>query len=165
MNIQKILLLGTTSILVATSSMTSYAARNQTQSIELNPTQKIVAQRLESEGTTPMMSGQFVAAEKPTKGSARIVNEGGQRYLELDANFSTSTDGPDLHVLLDSQAKPPKSYENLGNVINLGKLKSYKGVQKYRISNMVDIEQVKSVVIWCQMANATFGYAPVTRNP
>lgn len=47
-------------------------------------------------------------------------------------------------------------------MINLGKLQSYKGAQKYRIPPMVNIEQVKSVVIWCRMANATFGYAPVS---
>jgi hypothetical protein len=107
------------------------------------------------------MSGQFVASEKPTTGMARIVSEGGHRYLELDAAFSTSNQGPDLHVLLAPETKPPQSYQNLGRTVNLGKLKSYTGPQRYPIPDVIDPAQFKSVAIWCRMANATFGYAPL----
>ena len=162
MKLKQLILLGTTSILVTTSSLATYAAKNQPQSLALNQSQTIVAQRTVDQGTTTMMSGNFVSAEKPTKGTARIINEGGLRYLELDDSFSASTDGPDLHILLSSQSKPPKSYDNLGGVINLGKLKDYSGKQRYLISSMIDVSKIKSVVIWCQTANATFGYAPVT---
>lgn len=108
------------------------------------------------------LSGQFVKAEKPTTGKARIVTENGHRYLELDNAFSTSDQGPDLHVLLDPMATPNPQYANLGSVINLGKLRSYQGTQRYPIPDAVQLDNYKSVVIWCRMANATFGYAPLT---
>ncbi|HEY9659590.1 MAG TPA: DM13 domain-containing protein, partial [Allocoleopsis sp.] len=87
--------------------------------------------------------------------------EAGHRYLELDSAFSTSNMGPDLHVLLDSTAKPPQSYSNLGSAINLGGLHNYNGAQRYPIPDAIDLAQFNSVVIWCRMANATFGYAPL----
>jgi Electron transfer DM13 len=107
------------------------------------------------------LSGKFVQAEKPTTGTARIITEKGHRYLELDQAFSTSDQGPDLHVLLDPKAKPPASYEHQGAVINLGRLRSYQGTQRYPIPDVIQLNNYKSVVIWCRMANATFGYAPI----
>lgn len=102
-----------------------------------------------------------MASEAPTTGTARIVTEGGHRYLELDAAFSTSNMGPDLHVLLDSTEQPPQSYDNLGSAINLGSLHDFSGAQRYPIPDSIDIASFDSVVIWCRMANATFGYAPL----
>jgi hypothetical protein len=107
-------------------------------------------------------SGTFVAGEAPTTGTARIVTEGGHRYLELDAAFSTSNMGPDLHVLLDSTDQPPQSYTNLGSAVNLGKLHSPSGAQRYPIPDAIDLADFSSVVVWCRMANATFGYAPLS---
>lgn len=107
------------------------------------------------------MSGNFTAAEKPTTGMARIVSEGEHYYLELDDAFSTSDQGPDLHVLLDPAENPPQTYENMNSSINLGKLHSYSGTQRYPIPDAIDPANFKSVVIWCRMANATFGYAPL----
>jgi hypothetical protein len=106
-----------------------------------------------------MRSGTFVAGEKPTTGMARIVTENGHRYLELDGAFSTSDQGPDLHVLLDTSPRPPQTYQNPGSYVNLGKLQKFKGAQRYPIPDVLNLSNVKSVVIWCRMANATFGYA------
>lgn len=108
-------------------------------------------------------TGTFVAAEKPTAGSARIVEENGHRYLELDAAFSTSDQGPDLHVLLDKTAMPPSSYTDAdaGRYVNLGGLKAFNGAQRYPIPDEIQISNYQSVVVWCRMANATFGYAPL----
>jgi hypothetical protein len=47
-----------------------------------------------------LRSGTFVDGEHPTKGMARIIQKGGQRILELDQAFQTSTSGPDLVVIL-----------------------------------------------------------------
>lgn len=106
-------------------------------------------------------TGTFTAAEKPTTGTARIVQTGGQRYVELDSAFSTSNQGPDLHVLLDTTATPPATYPAQNAAINLGKLQNYTGAQRYAIPANVNVSQYQSVVIWCEMANATFGYAPL----
>ncbi|HEY9728975.1 MAG TPA: DM13 domain-containing protein [Chroococcales cyanobacterium] len=109
--------------------------------------------------STAVISGTFVAAEKPTTGTAKIVTENGQRYLVLDSAFSTSEQGPDLHVLLDTAQKPPQQYQNSSSYVNLGKLQKYQGMQRYPIPAGINLANYKSVVIWCQMANATFGYA------
>lgn len=109
--------------------------------------------------TAVVLNGNFVKAEAPTTGTAKIVQENGHRYLEIDSAFSTSNQGPDLHVLLDSAAKPPQSYTDLNRTINLGKLQSYQGAQRYPIPDSVNVNNFKTVVIWCRMANATFGYA------
>jgi hypothetical protein len=128
----------------------------------------IVDQVVAQAHTTRAMSGKFIAAEKPTTGTARIVEENGHRFLELDSAFSTSDQGPDLHVLLDTTGKPPQKYDasNSGRYINLGKLSKYAGTQRYPIPDAVNVANYRSVVIWCRMANATFGYAPLggTRN-
>jgi hypothetical protein len=157
MKFNKLVLLSATSLLISALPISSYAAQHLTSSSNLNRSQTVVAQ---SRSVT-MMSGGFMAGEKPTTGMARIVREGGHNYLEFDADFSTSDQGPDLHVLLDTTEKPPQMYENMGSYVNLGKLKSYTGAQRYPIPDAIDPSQVKSVVIWCRMANATFGYAPL----
>ncbi len=122
--------------------------------------QPVVSQIAQAQSVA-LAAGTFVAAEKPTTGTARIVSEAGHRYLELDAAFSVSEQGPDLHVLLDSSAQPPKSYSSATSVVNLGKLTRYSGSQRYAIPDSVQISDFNSVVIWCQTANATFGYAPL----
>ncbi len=106
-------------------------------------------------------TGTFVTAEQPTSGSARIVVENGQRYLVLDRSFKTSNQGPDLHVVLDPAQQPPLHYQGKANVVNLGKLQKFAGEQRYAIPANVDLSKFKSVGIWCQTANATFGYAPL----
>lgn len=106
-------------------------------------------------------TGTFVAAEKPTTGTARIVVENGKRYLVFDSAFNTSDQGPDLHVVLDPAAKPPMSYQDTTRYVTLGKLQKFNGEQRYPIPATVNLSQFKSVGIWCRMANATFGYAPL----
>lgn len=104
-------------------------------------------------------TGTFIAAEAPTTGTARIVTEAGHRYLEIDAAFSTTNQAPDLHVLLETANVPPSSYSTFGSYVNLGKLQTTNGAQRYPIPDTIDIAEFKSVVIWCRMANATMGYA------
>jgi hypothetical protein len=155
MKLNQLLLLGTTSLLISTLPIASYAEPNFHNG-ELANSQTLVAQ-----SSSVAMSGSFVAGEKPTTGTAQIVSEGGHNFLELDEAFSTSDQGPDLHVLLDPAQTPPKTYEDMNSPINLGKLHSFNGTQRYPIPDAIDPAQYKSVVIWCRMANATFGYAPL----
>ncbi len=98
----------------------------------------------------------FVSAAHPTAGSAQIVEENGQRYLEFDSAFRSDS-GPDLFVLLHTAAVPsayaPQDY------VNLGRLQATAGRQRYAIPADVDIDDLRSAVIWCQEFNVTFGYA------
>jgi len=155
MKLNRLVLLGVTSILVAAVPVTQ-AIASQTGRTEQSPVQ-VMAQTQ----SVAIASGTFVAGEAPTTGTARIVTEGGHRYLELDAAFSTSNMGPDLHVLLDSNQRPPQAYDNLGGAINLGSLHDYSGAQRFPIPDSIELSNFSSVVVWCRMANATFGYAPL----
>lgn len=156
MKLNQILLLGTTSLFLSALPITSYAAQHLNKISNQADSSVIVAQ-----ASSVVMSGRFMTAEKPTTGMAKIVSEGGHYYLELDAKFSTSNQGPDLHVLLDPSQKPPQTYTQMNRPVNLGKLRSYTGTQRYPIPDAIDPSKFQSVVIWCRMANATFGYAPI----
>ena len=129
--------------------------------LEGHKSQIVVAQN----SNTTQLSGSFVAAEAPTTGMARIVEENGQKYLEVSA-FGTTDQAPDLQVLLDTVAQPPANYQDaeLNRYLNLGGLQSVTGEQRYPIPEFVDASQFKSVVIWCRMANATIGYASLAND-
>jgi len=152
-----IALLGIASVLMGIASLEGAAIAGQSQSESNSYASMVVAQAQ----SVAIATGEFVAAEAPTTGSVRIVSDGGHRYLEIDSAFSTSEQGPDLHVLLETTAQPLQTYESLGSFVNLGSLSSFSGTQRYPIPDSVDISDFQSVVIWCRMANATFGYAPL----
>jgi hypothetical protein len=163
MKLNQFVLLGVTALFTSVLSISGSAS-----GVLANPSPNAANPLLTSPGTnatvaqnqTPrMLSGTFVAAEKPTTGTARIVTDNGHRYLELNGAFSTSNQGPDLHVLLETSAKPPQMYQNPGSYVNLGKLQKFKGTQRYPIPDAINLSEFNSVVIWCRMANATFGYA------
>jgi hypothetical protein len=153
MKLNQFALLGVASLMLISVPV----ARAVTPQSSVHATPPIVAQAQ----SIAIESGTFVAGETPTTGTARIVVENGHRYLELDAAFSTGNMGPDLHVLLDNTNRPPQSYENLGSVVNLGKLQNYSGAQRYPIPDAINLDNFQSVVIWCRMANAIFGHAPL----
>jgi hypothetical protein len=161
MKLNQLLLLGTTSFAVCALSVSGYVAGVSANSPSRASTPSNSGTTVVQSQPVALASGTFVAGEKPTTGKARIVTEDGHRYLEIDTAFSTSDQGPDLHVLLDTPEQPPQTYQNLGSAINLGRLRDYNGAQRYPIPDTVNLTSFKSVVIWCRMANATFGYAPL----
>ncbi len=102
-------------------------------------------------------SGNFVKAEKTTTGKAKIVSINGKRYLKFDQSFSTGN-GPDVKVILHKNSSVPANIKE-GNYITLSLIKSFNGEQKYEIPANVNLDNYKSVGIWCEEFNATFGYA------
>ncbi|WP_088243353.1 DM13 domain-containing protein [Calothrix rhizosoleniae] len=102
-------------------------------------------------------SGNFVKAEKTTTGKAKIVSSNGKRYLKFDQNFSTGN-GPDVKVILHKNSSVPANIKE-GNYITLSLIKSFNGEQTYEIPDNVNLDNYKSVGIWCEEFNATFGYA------
>lgn len=101
-------------------------------------------------------AGSFVGDAYAASGSAQIVEVDGQRYLELDQAFSTNA-GPDLFVLLHRDAVPG-SYSP-DDYVNLGRLESETGAQRYAIPANVSLDDIRSAVIWCQAFDVTFSYA------
>lgn len=159
MKLHQLLFLGLAPIAIGSVSLASQVPSPELLSNPIASGKSTQVIQVANQAKAALKSGNFVAAEKPTTGIARIVSENGHRYLELTGTFSTSDQGPDLHVLLDTSNRPPQSYQNLNSFINLGKLRNYSGAQRYPIPDAINVGNVKSVVIWCRMANATFGYA------
>lgn len=160
MNSKALLKLGTAS-LISIGAITCFSpASFSSESIET----KIEKSKILISQQIALMSGEFVAAEAPTTGTAKIVEDNGQMYLEIDSAFQTGDTAPDLQILLDTVEQPPASYEDADytRYLNLGGIQSITGEQRYPIPNFVDPSQFSSVVIWCRMANATYGYAPLS---
>lgn len=113
---------------------------------------------------TPLASGTFEAAEHPTTGTATIVQDGDQRYIEFGEDFSTDP-GPDLFVVLHqsddflSVASPPTYGIDEGSYVSISPLTQVSGTQRYAIPKAIDIDEYGSVAIWCRQFNATFGAA------
>ena len=108
-------------------------------------------------------SGSFKKVEQVTKGQAQIVKEGNRTYLELSKDFSTSSNGPDLKVILYTADRIPLNIKGKQQRYKLGALKKYTGKQRYEISSDVNLKKFQSVGIWCEKFDATFAYAPLTK--
>ncbi|NJL84850.1 MAG: DM13 domain-containing protein [Leptolyngbyaceae cyanobacterium SM1_1_3] len=116
-------------------------------------------------GSAASRSGTFVAAEVETEGTAAIVTEAGQNYLELDQSFQTSDRGPDLVVILHRSddvlgaTEPPAYPLQEQDYVVLAPLEAFSGAQRYLIPAEVNLDDYKSAAIWCRQFNATFGVA------
>ena len=159
MNLKALLRLGTAS-LISLGAITYFSpAGFSSESIET----KIEKSKILISQQIALISGEFVAAEAPTTGTAKIVEDNGQMYLEIDSAFSTNDQAPDLQILLDTVEQPPATYGDAESTryLNLGGIQSVTGEQRYPIPDFVEPSQFASVVVWCRMANATMGYAPL----
>ncbi len=113
--------------------------------------------RVASKAKSVLASGNFVKQEKATTGKARIVNINGKRYLEFDKAFR-SGEGPDVKIILHRNSSIPLNIKE-ENYLTLAPIKSFKGAQRYAIPENINLADYKSVGIWCEEFNATFGYA------
>ena len=106
-------------------------------------------------------SGSFVTVDQshPTTGTARIVEEDGQRYIEFDGAFDTAR-GPAVQVVLYNRDNAPVNLAE-GDYAYVGDLQSFSGAQRYAIPADIDLDNYESVVIWCEQFNVTFGYADI----
>jgi Electron transfer DM13 len=112
-------------------------------------------------GPVALTTGTFIAGSTPgdkAGGKATIYQlEDGKPLLRLE-DFST-TNGPDLFVVLSSSANPDQDGLKNGAYVQLDALKGNVGNQNYELPADVDLSQYKSVVIWCRTFNIVFGYA------
>jgi hypothetical protein len=118
-----------------------------------------------STGTQVLKQGNFVRLDPLhyASGNARIINENGKLFVELQDNFKTNPDGPDLHVWLVNNQKLGGAIggvdTNKASFIDLGKLTKFNGRQRYSITrNDISLTNY-AVVIWCQAFNVQFSNA------
>jgi hypothetical protein len=116
------------------------------------------ASRSEAE---PIFTARLEAKAHPTSGRASVYESpDGQRYLRL-TDFTTSN-GPDVHVVLARANDPALDQEIVKgklDYVELGKLKGNQGDQNYDLPASVDLQKYNAVVIYCERFNAVFGVA------
>jgi len=105
----------------------------------------------EAERTKVVADGTFIHANPNDPihyGKGKVTVYEGTVFLEPDFEVGP---GPDFHVYL----VPKENVRSEGDVSNtmfvdVGKLRSFSGSQKYAIPGGVDLKKYPSVVIWCQ---------------
>jgi Electron transfer DM13 len=109
----------------------------------------------------PLYTGLLVGKAHQTDGRATIYNgPNGKQYLRL-TNFSTSN-GPDVHVLLAQSGDPSLQQEIVKgrlDSVELGPLKGNRGDQNYDLPASVDLQKYNAVVVYCERFHAVFGVA------
>lgn len=109
-----------------------------------------------------LLTGALITHEHETTGKVAVLAlPDGSRILRIE-NLDTS-DGPDLKVwLTDAKVLPGRAGWHVfddGRYRNLGNLKGNRGNQNYAIPQDVDLENFRSVSIWCDRFNVSFGAA------
>lgn len=112
-------------------------------------------------GPTELARGTFVSQEHETSGTAKVIElTDGSRTLRLE-RFST-TNGPDLHVWLSEKTAGGNWFKyGGGRKAQLGELKANQGSHNYAIPSDVELDGLRSVVIWCKRFHVAFGSAPL----
>ncbi|BDA71683.1 hypothetical protein CAL7716_058490 [Calothrix sp. PCC 7716] len=141
-----VLLFGTIGQLAINTQTASAAKVTQTTTVAVK-SQSLIA------------SGSFVTTEQdhPTSGIAKVVKVGGKRYVEFDKAFTTAR-GPKVRVVLYRNNTVPVNLK-AQNYVTIAPLKKFDGAQRYEIPANLDLKDFKSVAIWCEKFNVTFGYA------
>ncbi|GAA2896464.1 DM13 domain-containing protein [Streptosporangium fragile] len=109
-----------------------------------------------------LATGTFISHEHETRGRAKVLElADGSRVLRIE-NLNTS-DGPDLRVWLSDQPvkEGTAGWFNLddGKHLELGELKGNKGNANYAIPAGADLDNLKTVTIWCKRFSVSFGAA------
>jgi len=113
-------------------------------------------------GPEVLLTGKLITHEHETSGTVAVLRlPDGSRVLRLE-NLATS-DGPDLKVWL-SDARVVEGRKGWhvfddGGYRDLGSLKGNHGNQNYPIPAGVDLAGFRSVAIWCDRFNVSFGAA------
>jgi hypothetical protein len=116
-------------------------------------------------GPVKLASGRLISHEHQTSGTVAVVRlADGSRVLRIEG-LDTS-DGPDLKVWLsDAKVLEGKAGWHVfddGKYRSLGELKGNRGNQNYVIPAGVDLADFRSVSIWCDRFNVSFGAAELT---
>ena len=101
-----------------------------------------------------LRSGELVrisAADYGT-GMVRIALVGDQRFVRFE-NVDIAG-APDMYVYLSDRVDGAT-----GTFVDLGKLKATNGSFNYAVPSSVDLEVVRSVVVWCRQFSVTVTYA------
>ncbi len=109
----------------------------------------------------PLYTGRLEGKAHQTSGRATIYKgSDGKQYLRL-TDFTTSN-GPDVHVLLvrsDDQGLQQELVKGTLDSVELGSLKGNQGDQNYDLPAATDLTKYRAAVIYCERFHAIFGLA------
>ncbi|MEU3405391.1 DM13 domain-containing protein [Streptomyces sp. NPDC006670] len=116
-------------------------------------------------GPQTLARGTLISHEHTTTGTVELIRlPDGSRTLRLE-DLDTSN-GPDLRVWLsDAPVKEGVAGWSVfddGKHVSLGRLKGNKGDQNYGIPADVNLTDYRSVTIWCDRFDVSFGAAALT---
>lgn len=95
-------------------------------------------------------SGEWTNLGYNAKGTWRIVEEGGQKFVELDDNFKTRS-GPDLKLFLTPATVDRVSGRTATDgAVRVAELDSNRGAQRYAIDADVNLSDYQSIIIHCE---------------
>jgi len=115
------------------------------------------------ERTEAVAEGTFIHANPSDPihyGKGKVTVYEGNVFLEPDFEVGP---GPDYHVYLVPKANVRGEADVADAMfVDLGKLRSFEGSQKYAIPGGVDLKKYPSVVIWCQRFGVLISPADLT---
>ena len=150
MKLNRFAAFGLSSSLLLTSAITFFPAQVKANNLQ---------DQLTAQEVSVLSSSNFVTVEQDhqTTGQVRVIRMNGKRYLDFDSEFTTAT-GPDVQIILHRNKTIPVNVSE-ENYITLAKLKSFNGSQRYEIPDNINLNDLKSIGIWCRKFNVTFAYA------
>ncbi len=92
-------------------------------------------------------------------GQAQVVQNADGSY-EVHLSDFVSDDGPDVYIILSTAEQPTKDAHIKGSTwVPLGLRTALTGDQSYPVPANVNVEDYKSVGIWCKQYSVLFGAA------
>ena len=104
-------------------------------------------------------SGSFYGIDHSAEGTATVYELDGQYVLRFEDDTDIQN-GPDLYVYLLPAADYDKG-DDLGEFIDLGKIKGNVGGQNYELPAEYDPDVHQFVMIWCLRFNVPFAAVPL----
>ncbi|MGW5614003.1 DM13 domain-containing protein [Streptomyces sp. NPDC003877] len=117
-------------------------------------------------GPKTLASGELISHEHTTSGTVTLLRLADGSHVVRLTRLDTSN-GPDLRVwLADAPVREGRAGWHVfddGEYVSLGRLKGNKGSQNYAVPEGVDVSRFRSVSIWCDRFDVSFGAAPLAR--
>lgn len=110
-----------------------------------------------------LRTGSFIDLSHPTSGSIEVVElSSGQRVLRFGDDF-LSDPGPDLDIYLSAGTDEMGGGDGFAaDFVNLGDMISTSGAQEYVLPDGLDLDQYRTVSVWCIAFDVAFGAADLS---
>ena len=122
----------------------------------------LVGGLLSAQAGTTIFSGTWTPGGYEIEGGWSVVEEDGERFVDLDEDFRTRR-APDLKIFLS-----PLGLAEIGDgnategAVLIAVLEKAKGAQRYAVDGDVDLDAYQTIVIHCELYSKYWGGATLT---